>query len=193
MATPSILGLLAETAAEAAHGTETDAEAHGSGGLPQLNFETWASQIFWLLVAFFVLYLLMSRVALPRIASVLEERADAIASDLDQAEEYRRRAEEAEAAYDKALADARHKAQEIAAQTRADIQKDVDEATARADAEISARTAESEKHIAEIRADAMESVEEVATETAEAIVEAIMPEMADREALNRAVQNRLEG
>ena len=193
MMTSSILAFLASEAAEgAAHAAEAGAE-HDSGGLPQLNFETFGTQIFWLVVGMVVLFWLMSKIALPRIASVLEERADAIASDLDQAEEYKRKAEEAEAAYDQALADARAKAQEIAAETRAEIQKDVDAAMARADAEIAARTAEGEKRIAEIRESAMAAVEEVASDTAVAVVEAILPDMADTAALKSAVQNRLGG
>ena len=182
MMTSSTLAFLASDAAEA---------GKGSGGLPQLNFDTFPTQIFWLVVGIVVLFWLMSKVALPRIASVLEERADAIASDLDQAEEYKRKAEEAEAAYEQALADARAKAQEIAAETRAEIQKDVDAAMAKADAEIAARAAEGEKRIAEIRDGAMASVEEVASDTAQAVLEAVMPDMADAKAVKAAVANRM--
>ena len=132
----------------------------------------------------------MSRIALPRISETLEERADAIADDLDKAEEFRRRAHEAEKAYDQALADARAKAQAIAAETRAEIQSQVDEAMARADAEISARTAESEKRIREIRDEAAAAVREVATDTAGALVDAIRPEAADAEAIAAAVKAR---
>lgn len=167
-----------------------DVAEHG-GGLPQLNLESFPSQIFWLIAAFFALYWLMSKVALPRIASVLEERADAIAGDLDRAEELKRKAEEAEAAYKQALADARAKAQAIAAETRAEIQKEVDAATARADAEISARTAEGEKRIAEMRESAIQGVRQVAEETAVAVVERIMPGVADDQAVHSAVQARL--
>ena len=185
MVTTSILAAAAAAAGEAAE--------HGSGGLPQLNFSTFPSQIFWLVVTLVVLFLLLSKVALPRIASVLEECADAIADDLDAAEEFKRKAEEAEAAYEQALADARAKATEIAAETRAEIQKEVDAATAKADAEIAARAAEGEKRIAEIRDSAMASVEQVASETAVAVVEAVLPEAADGNALKAAVQSRLGG
>lgn len=167
-----------------------DAADH-AGGLPQLNFETWPSQVFWLIVALVVLYYLMSKIALPRIASVLEERADAIASDLDRAEEMKRKAEEAEQAYKQALADARGKAQSIAAETRAEIQAEIDEAMAEADADISARTAESETRIAEIRDSAIQSVRQVAEETAVAVVDRIMPGVAGEDAVRSAVQARL--
>jgi F-type H+-transporting ATPase subunit b len=165
--------------------------AEHAGGLPQLNFETWPSQVFWLIVALIVLYYLMSRIALPRIASVLEERADAIAGDLDRAEELKRKAEEAERAYKQALADARAKAQAIAAETRAEIQKEIDAAMARADAEISARTAEGEKRIAEIRDSAIQSVRQVAEEAAVAVVDRIMPGVAEEDTVRSAVQARL--
>ena len=184
MVTTSILAAAAAAA---------DGAGKASGGLPQLNITTFPSQIFWLVVTLVVLFLLLSKVALPRIASVLEERADAIADDLDAAEEFKRKAEEAEAAYEQALADARAKATEIAAETRAEIQKDVDAAMAKADAEIAARAAEGEKRIAEIRDSAMSSVEQVAGETAIAVVEAIMPDAADANALKAAVQARLGG
>ncbi len=165
--------------------------AEASGGLPQLDFSTFPSQIFWLAVTCIVLFHLMNKVALPRIAEVLEERADAIADDLDRAEEFKRKAAEAEAAYQQALMDARAKAQGIAAETRAAIQKDVDAALAKADAEISARTAESEKRIREIRDSAKAAVAEVATDTAGAVIEAVMPDTMDAAAVKAAVQARL--
>jgi F-type H+-transporting ATPase subunit b len=171
--------------------TENSAEAGGSTGLPQLDFDTWPSQIFWLAVSLVILYRLMTTIALPRISGVLEERADKIADDLDRAEEFRRKAEEAQAAYDRALAEARSKAQAIAAETRAEIQKEVEAEMAKADEEISARAAESERRIREIRESALASVEEVATETAGAVVETLMPDLADRKAVARAVKAEL--
>ena len=172
-------------------GQVLDVEQHNGAGLPQLDFASYPSQIFWLIVAFIVLYLLLSRIALPRISTILEERADAVADDLDRAEEFRRKAEVAEEQYQQALRDARARAQEIAAANRAEIQKQVDAATAKADAEIAARAAESEKRIKEIRDSAMASVEQVAQETALAVVEAVMPEAADQAAVDKAVQQRL--
>ena len=180
--------MASETAGELLHEA---AEPHGSGGLPQLDFDTWPSQIFWLAVALIALYQLMSKIALPRISSVLEERADAIADDLDRAEEFKRKAEEAQAAYDRALAEARAKAQAIAAETRAQIQAQVDAEMTRADAEISARAAESETRIREIRDSAMASVEAVATETAGAVVEAVLPDLSDPQAVESAVKAEL--
>ena len=179
------------TSSDTAHDTAQAGAEAASGGLPQLDFTTFPSQIFWLAVTCVVLFHLMNKVALPRISSVLEERADAIADDLDRAEDFRRKAAEAEASYAEALADARTKAQGIAAETRAEIQREVDAALAKADAEIGARAAESEQRIREIRDSALAAVEEVANDTAGAIVEAVMPDVMDAGAVKAAVQARL--
>ncbi|RMH47721.1 MAG: F0F1 ATP synthase subunit B' [Alphaproteobacteria bacterium] len=173
--------------------THADAAGHGSVGLPQLDFATWDSQIFWLAVSLVVLFLLMSRIALPRIQTVIEDRADAIADDLDRAAEYKRKAEAAEKAYEAALAEARARAQKIAAEARAEVQRELAAAIARADAQIAERMAESERRIAEIRAGARESVRAVATEVAQAIVARLLPGVADDKAIARAVGARLDG
>ncbi|MBM9594188.1 F0F1 ATP synthase subunit B' [Roseitranquillus sediminis] len=161
-------------------------------GMPQLNFETFPNQIFWLVVTLAAIYYLLSRVALPRIGAVLAERQGTITNDIAAAEDLRQKADEAEKAYDKALADARAESQRIAAEGRAEVQRDLDKAIAKADADIAARTAESEKEIAAIRDEAAASVEQVAREAAEEIVRVLggNPEDAD---LESAVSERMRG
>ena len=171
----------------------TSAASEHAVGMPQLDFATFPNQIFWLVVTLVVLYLLLSRVALPRIASVLADRQGSIQRDLDQAEDFKRKAVEAEEAYNKALADARSTAAEIVAEARADIQKDLDVAIEKADAQISAKAAESEKAISDIRASATKSVQEVALATAADIVDAVMPGAADAKSITAAVAARMKG
>ncbi len=171
----------------------TDAVEKAAGpGMPQLDFSTFPNQIFWLLLTLIAIYLILSRVALPRIGAVLAERQGTITNDIAKAEELKQQAVEAEEAYNRALAEARAEAQRIAAEARAEIQADLDTAIAKADAEISAKAAESEKAIAEIRAGALESVKEVAKETAADIV-AAMGGKADADAVAAAVDARVKG
>ena len=107
----------------------TCVDSYGSAvGMPQLCFEWFPNQILWLVITLVVIFLVLSRIALPRIAAVLAERQGTIDSDISAAETLKRQAEDAEAAYQKALADARAEAQDIAKQTRAAIQKDLDAA-----------------------------------------------------------------
>ncbi|WP_339109047.1 F0F1 ATP synthase subunit B' [Thioclava sp. GXIMD4216] len=189
MATEHEAAEMAHGAAEAAHGGSHGAEAVG---MPQLDFSTYPNQIFWLLVSLVVIYWVLAKVALPRIASVLADRQGTISGDLASAEEFKLKAKEAEAAYEKALADARTKAQAIVAEARADIQKDVDAAIVKADAEIAAKTAESQAKIAEIEAGSRAAVEAVAKETALEIVAALGGK-ADQASVAAAVDERLKG
>ena len=167
--------------------------AASAPGMPQLDFSTFPNQIFWLIVTLVVLYLVLSRIALPRIATVLSERHGAIQRDLDKAEEMKRSAIEAENTYNKALADARAKANDIVNEAKSEIQKDLDKAIAKADLEIAAKEVESEKAISAIRDSAVQSVEEVANITANNIVDAILPEAADTKTIKAAVAARLKG
>jgi len=160
--------------------------------MPQLDFSTFPNQIFWLIVTLVVIYLLLARVALPRIGAILAERAGTITNDLAAAEDLKQKAADAEAAYEKALSDARAEAGKIVAETKAGIQAELDVELQKADAEIAARTAESEKAIAAIRDSAAESVAEVAKDTAGAIVEALGGQ-ADADAINKAVAARTQG
>ncbi|MCA0847022.1 F0F1 ATP synthase subunit B' [Salipiger thiooxidans] len=168
-------------------------DSHGSAiGMPQLCADWIPNQVFWLVITLMVIFFVLSRIALPRIASVLAERQGTITNDIAAAEEFKRQATEAEKAYDKALADARAEAQAIAQKTREEIKAQLDEATAEADRMIGAKAAESEKAIAEIRASALENIEIVAKDTAAAIV-ATMGGKADQDAIAAAVGDRMKG
>ncbi len=161
-------------------------------GMPQLDFSTYTNQIFWLLVTLVVIYFILSRIALPRIAAVLAERKGTISNDIATAEDLKAKAGEAEEAYNQALADARTEANRIVAETKAEIKDELDAAMQEADAEIAAKTAEGEKKIAEIQAHATESVKEVAKETAKEVV-AAMGAKADARTVTAAVNARLKG
>jgi len=171
----------------------TEAGETAATGMPQLDFSTFPNQIFWLVITLVAIYFVLSRVALPRIASVLAERQGTITNDIAAAEELKLKALAAEEAYDQALLDARAEAQNIIAEARADIQKELDTANAHADAEISAKTAEAETRIDEMRASAVESVTEVARATAREIVSAIAPMDVDDSTVTAAVDQRLKG
>ncbi|MCA8879484.1 MAG: F0F1 ATP synthase subunit B' [Rhodobacteraceae bacterium] len=182
---------ITEGAAAAGHGAAGAAAEHATG-MPQLNFETFPNQIFWLVLAVLAIYFILTRVALPRIEGILADRHAAISGDIAAAEELKLKTQEAEAAYEKALADARSEASRIAQAARAEIQGELDEALARADAQIAEKTAESETRIAEIRAGAMDSVEEVARDTAAALVAALGAEPAD-DKIAAAVAGQMKG
>ncbi|MEE9427016.1 MAG: F0F1 ATP synthase subunit B' [Paracoccaceae bacterium] len=172
--------------------TSADSHATEAVGMPQIDFTSFPNQIFWLVVTLVIIYFVLSRVALPRIGSVLSDRRGTITNDIAAAEDLKQKAVEAEAAYDQALADARVEAGRIVAQAKADIQGDLDVATAKADAEIAAKAAEGEVAINEIRKNALKSVKDVARDTAKEIV-AAMGGKADAKTIAAAVDARLKG
>lgn len=167
-------------------------DSGGAKGMPQLCTDWMPNQIFWLIVALVVLYLLLARIALPRIGAVLASRKGVITNDLMVAEELRQKAREAEQAYEAALARARHDAEGIAAAARADIQQELNKAIEKADAEIAAKAVESEGRIAEIRAGALEAVQKVARTTATEIV-AHLGGQTDAAAIDDAVSAAMKG
>ncbi|MAK00068.1 MAG: hypothetical protein CMM13_05245, partial [Rhodospirillaceae bacterium] len=91
--------------------------------LPQLDIETYASQIFWLIVTFIVLYFLVAKIAMPRIAEVLEGRQERIEDDLDKAETLKKEAYLVKVEYEKALSSAREEAHEATRRAQDEIAK----------------------------------------------------------------------
>ena len=172
--------------------TQTDYAAETSAGMPQLEFSTFPNQIFWLVVTLVVIYFILSRIALPRIGGAMAERAGTITKDLAMAEDLKQKAKEAEAAYEKALAEARAEAHQINAAMRTEIQAQLDVEMQKADAEISARTHAASKKLAAIRESALENVRTVATATAQEIVIA-MGGTADGKAIMHAVDQQMKG
>ncbi len=182
-----------ETHDTAQHAASACVDSHGGAiGMPQLCSEWMGNQIFWLLVTLVVIFFVLSRIALPRIASILGERQGTITNDLAAAEDYKAKAVEAENAYNKALVDARAEAQKIVTQAKAEIQGDLDAAIEKADAEISAKSAESEKMISEIRASALDSIKVVAKDTTKELI-AAMGGKADAKTVTSAVNARMKG
>jgi F-type H+-transporting ATPase subunit b len=139
-------------------------------GFPPFKTETFPSQLFWLTLTFTFLFLVLWRVAGPRISSVIAERQDRIDKDLGDAERHRRDAEKASTAYESALAQARQKAQNVAEDNRKRIGAEVDRAKAQADSEARQATAAAEARLVTVRAEAKGLVAKTAQEAAIAIV-----------------------
>ncbi len=163
------------------------AEAAEKGGLPQLDASTYPSQLFWLTVTFLSLYLAMNFIFLPRLGGIIEQRRNRIADDLDQAAELKSQAEEAEKTYHQALADARAKANAIAAETKAEIDSEIAAEQKKIDQTLNERLAEAETRIAAMKKSATAKVSEAAEETTAALVEVLIDEKPDQSVLKDAI------
>jgi F-type H+-transporting ATPase subunit b len=173
--------------------TEHAGDAHAAKpGLPQLDTTTFASQLFWLLISFAVLYFVISRIAAPKIGGVIQDRANRIKSDLDSAAQAKRDSEAAMAGYDKALADARAKALKSSDELRNAVQAEINTKNDQASKQLAADTAKAEALIGEMRKNAMARVGDVAKETAAEVVAKLTGQAANPADLDAAVSAALK-
>jgi F-type H+-transporting ATPase subunit b len=171
--------------------TTTPAEGVGPGKVfPPLDHTTFVPQLVWLAISFGLLYVLLKRVALPRVGEVIEERADRIRRDLEQAEKLKAETEGALAAYEQALTDARSKASGIIKTMRDGLTAEVDKERARVEAEIARKVADAETRIEQTKSRALASVNDIATETAGAIVKKLIGADVSPDELQKALVRR---
>ena len=166
-------------AADAVHAdptadTHATTEAHGgeheSGVFPPFDPSTFPSQLLWIAITFGALYLLMSKIALPRIGSILENRKGIIDADLAAADASRQKTDAAIAAYEAALAAAKAKAQGIANESREAITADLAAKRSAVEADLTAKVTAAEARISATKTEALTHVDEIATETAQTVV-----------------------
>jgi len=168
-------------------GTEVPGGAHAKGPFPPFDPATFAPQLIWLTLVFGFLYILMSRVALPRIENILETRRARIAGDLDDASDMQQKARDAGFAYEKTLADAKANAQTLAQQMRDKLAADASVKRKTIEDELNAKLAEAERAIATTKTQAMSHVSEIATSAAADIVAQLTGKPADAQQIARAI------
>ncbi|WP_343210856.1 F0F1 ATP synthase subunit B [Ancylobacter lacus] len=161
-------------------------EAHGAG-FPPFDAHTFPSQLIWLAIAFGALYLLMSRIALPRIGTILEERHDRIADDIEEAGRLKAESEAAAQAYEQALASARGKAHSIAAETRDTLAAQSEASRKALEADLHGKLTEAEAKIAATKTAAMANVRGIAVDAAGAIVSGLIGTVPAPQAVESAV------
>ena len=180
-------------AAEGQSGTEgttegTEAHGGGHGVFPPLDSKTFPSQLFWLVIFFAALYVLMSKFALPRVSAILAKRKARIDGDLSRAQALKNETEAAVKAYEKALADARSRANDIARETREAVTKDVDAESHKLDEALAQKVAAAESKIAASKAKALDAVEDIAADSAAEIVAALGGGKVTKAAIAKALK-----
>jgi F-type H+-transporting ATPase subunit b len=164
---------------------QPDGVGHGKQ-FPPLDATTFAPQLFWLVIAFVLLYALLSRMALPRIGQVIEERRERIDRDLREADRLKAETDAALKTYEAAHAEARGKAQAIAKDMRDKLAGEAEQARHKVDAELNAKLMQTEKQIAETKARALSGVNQIAADTAGAIVAKLIGQDPTPDELKRA-------
>ncbi len=137
--------------------------------MPQLDLTTFSPQLFWLAISFIALLFLMSRLALPRVGKVLEQREERIGGNLEKAEKLKAEADAVLAAYHKAMADARAQAQATLSTAGAEIAATAAAREAEFAKKLADQTAAAEARIKASKAQALAEVRNVASELAAAM------------------------
>ena len=172
--------------------TTTGATPPGEkAAFPPFQSETFAPQLLWFAITFGLLYWLMSRIALPRIGAILEERSNRIAADLEDAQRLKDESDAAGAAYAMSLAEARDKAKAIAQETRDALMAESDAKRKALEAQLAEKIAASEATISARTAEAMASVRGIAAEAATAIVERLTGKAPERATVEAALSRAL--
>ena len=181
------------------HGDAKGATAHtaADGGhkapFPPFQKDTFASQLVSLLIAFVALYLIVSRIALPRVGGLLDARQNAIEGDLGAAQKLKDESDAALKAYEGELAAARSRAQAISAETRDKLNAAAEAQRKTLEDQLSVKLADAEKTIASTREAAMSNVRGIAAEAAAAIVQRLTGMMPDGKAVDSAVDASVKG
>ena len=181
------------------HGDAKGTTAHtaADGGhkapFPPFQKDTFASQLVSLLVAFVALYLIVSRIALPRVGGVIDARQNAIEGDLNAAQKLKDESDAALKAYESELAAARSRAQSIGAETREKLNAASEAERKTLEQQLSVKLAEAEKTIAATRDTAMSNVRGIAADAASAIVQRLIGLAPDGKSVDSAVDASLKG
>jgi len=184
---------MAQKSAQPVTATEHIPSSEHGGGFPPFQKETFASQLVSLLIAFVALYLIVSRIALPRVGSLLDERQNAIEGDLAQAQKLKDESDSALRAYERELAAARARAQAIGSETREKLNATSEAERKTLEQQLSVKLAEAEKTIASTREAAMRNVRGIAAEAAGAIVQRLTGVLPDGKSVEHAVDASLKG
>lgn len=171
----------------------TEAEGGHKAPFPPFQKDTFASQLVSLLIAFVALYLIVSRIALPRVGSLIDARQKAIDGDLAEAQKLKDDSGAALKAYETELAAARSRAQAIGNETREKLSAASEAERKTLEERLSQKLAEAEKTIASTREAAMTNVRGIAADAAAAIVQRLTGVMPDGKSVDSAVEASLKG
>ena len=173
-------------------GTAATPPSEHSGGFPPFQRDTFATQLLWLAIFFVALYLIVSKLAMPRVTSIIVDRRNRIAGDLAEAARMKDAADAAVATYEKALADARARAQALAAESRDKVNAEAEANRKAAEASLQAKLTAAEETIAVTKRAAMANVQGIAQEAAIAIVERLTGTAPSKATVAAAVKAAIE-
>ena len=149
-------------------------ESAESGGMPQLNPEFWFSQIFWLIITFGIMFILLSKLVLPKISENLEVRKAQISENIEAAEKQREESDKKLKEYDQLIINSKNEAKNYFNKAREKILKDVDKKRENLEKEINEEINKAEKEILDLKNKSPEKIRKIAVETSSDLIKQLI-------------------
>ena len=160
--------------------------------MPQLELSGFSPQIIWLVITFLILWLLMAKIALPRIGLILEERQKKISDNLEMADDFRKAANTELETYEKAISEAHDKARVVLSETARQVTLDSATQTAELRDTLAKRILEAEIQITSAKNESIKGIRNSAAEVAAAATERLIGVSMPQETVDAAVDNVLK-
>ena len=158
-------------------------------GMPQLNPEFWASQIFWLILIFSSLYLIIWKIFLPKITLSLENRKSRVVNDLDEAQKLKENAEKKLNEYNKIIEESKKEAKKIIEDSKKKLDRDIKNKKQIFNEEIEKELIAAEKEIKDLKKSSISSINNIAAETSAEIIKQIVNIEVNKSSVSAIVDN----
>ena len=167
----------------------TEAQSAESGGMPQLNPEFWISQILWLILTFGALYIVLSKVILPKISDNLESRRSQILENIEIAEKQREESEEKVKEFEKIILNSKLEAKNLFNEARQKVLEDVDKKRSELEKSIEAEIVSAEKEIQSLNSNSLENIKKIATDTSSDLITQLIGQEVDKNTISSIVND----
>ena len=164
-------------------------ESAESGGMPQLNPEFWFSQIFWLIITFGIMFILLSKLVLPKISENLESRKAEILENIEAAEKQREESDNKLKEYEKLILNSKNEAKDFFNKAREEILKDIDKKRENLEKEINEEINKVEKEILDLKNKSPEKIRKIAIDTSSDIVKQLIGVEVNNSSISAIVED----
>jgi len=168
----------------------TSAQSGESGGMPQLNPEFWVSQIFWLVLTFGLLYIILSKLILPKISNNLESRKSQILENIETAEKQREESEKKVKEFEKIILESKIEAKNYFNEARQKILEDITIKKNSLDKDIDDEISAAEQEIKNLKTASSEKIKNIAIETSSELIKQLIGEEANNSSISAIVEEQ---
>jgi F-type H+-transporting ATPase subunit b len=161
-----------------------------SGGMPQLNPEFWVSQIFWLIITFGILFIVLTKVILPKISDNLETRKSQILENIETADKQKEESQKKIDEYEKIILDSKLKAKSYFNEAREKILDDINKKRAALDKDLDEEIGEVEKELSDLKNKSGEKINKIAAETSAELIKELIGEEVNSSSIAAIVEDQ---